>query len=121
MEEQQLISYVMNLVGQVKLLHWATMSYAKHKALDDLHGALSEKTDLLVESFLGKYKKQPLKVFHVEFRATSDTKILEKFLEEERNNMENLCKKFAKAPEFQNIIQEMMTELDKTLYLCRLQ
>ena len=121
MDENELISYVMNLLGQIKLYHWATTSYAKHKALDELHSALSDKTDLLVESYIGKFKKQPLKTFTVHTMATSDTKGIEPFLEAERNTMEKLCKKFAKFPEFENILQEMMVEVDKTLYLCRLQ
>lgn len=120
MEEAPLISYVFGLLQQVKLYHWATPKFATHKALDDLHSVLSEKTDLLVESYIGRFKKQPFRVFQVDVSANSDVSKLERFLEGERDKMASIEKAFAKAPELQNIMQEMMAEIDKTLYLIRL-
>jgi hypothetical protein len=96
------------------------MSFAKHKALDELHATLSEKVDLFVEAFLGRMKKQPLKKFVVETKATTDVATLEKYLEAERDKLTSLSTQFAKLTEFQNIIDEMKAEIDKTLYLCRL-
>ena len=41
--------------NQVKILHWQTTSYAEHKTLDGLYGALSGHIDEFVETFMGKY------------------------------------------------------------------
>lgn len=120
MDEQQLITLVFSMLHQIKLFHWATSSYAKHKALDDLHATLSDKTDLLVESYIGRYKKQPLKTFTVQVAVHSDVSKLEKYLEGERDKLAALEKSFGKSHELQNIVDEMMAEIDKTLYLCRL-
>lgn len=111
----------MSLIGQIKLFHWSTMSYAKHKALDDLHAFLSEKVDLFVESYIGRAKKQPLKIFTVETKATTDTKKIENYLEAERDKLAAMAKsKFADCPDLQNILDEMVAEINKALYLCRL-
>lgn len=38
----------------VKLFHWKTMSYATHKATDDLYSKLNENMDSFIEVLLGK-------------------------------------------------------------------
>lgn len=122
MAEADVIQYFMGLITQVKLFHWSTMSYAKHVALDKLHGALSEKIDSFVESYLGKFKKQPLKAFTIQTKAESDTSGLNKFLETTNEKLSIMHKMFEKekAPELANIIEEMMSEIDTTMYLCKL-
>ena len=121
MDETAVIGYFLGLLDQIKLAHWATMSYAKHKALDDLHDSLSKSVDLFVEAYIGRFKKQPLKKVVVEMRAESDLSI-EKFVEAERDRIDrDLCKKaFLRAPELQNILQEMMADMDRALYLLKL-
>ncbi|QIG60122.1 hypothetical protein [Dishui Lake large algae virus 1] len=120
--EADIIQYFIGLIGQVKLFHWATMSYAKHVALDGLHGVLSDKVDSFVECYIGKYKKQPLKPFTIQVKAISDTTGLEKFLEITNEQLSAMHKMFdkEKAPELSNILEEMMSEIDKTAYLCKL-
>jgi mevalonate kinase len=120
--EHDIIQYFLGLIAQVKLFHWATMSYAKHKALDDLHGSLSEKVDSFVECYIGRYKKQPLKSFAVQTRAVSDTSGLEKFLDATHEHLTSMHKAFdkEKATELCNILDEMLGEIDRTMYLCKL-
>lgn len=120
--EADIIEYFLGIITQVKLFHWATMSYAKHVALDKLHGSLSDKIDSFVESYIGKFKKQPLKSFTIHAKAVSDTNGIDKFLEVTLEQLSSLHKSFEKekAPELANIIEEMMSEIDTTMYLCRL-
>ncbi len=122
MAEQDIIQYFLALTAQIKVFHWATMSYAKHKALDELHGALSDKVDTFVECYIGRYKKQPLKNFTVQTKATSDTSGLDKFLDATNEQLNSMHKSFEKekARELCNILEEMMAEVDKTIYLCKL-
>ena len=122
MTEQEIIQYFLSLLAQVKLFHWATMSYSKHKALDSLHGSLSEKVDSFVECYIGKYKKQPLKSFTIQSKAVSDTSGLDKFLDTTCEQLSVMHKAFEKdkAPELSNIIEEMMAEIDRTVYLAKL-
>lgn len=122
MNEHEIIQYFLGLLSQVKLFHWATMSYSKHIALDSLHGALSDKVDSFVECYLGKYKKQPLKSFTIQTKAVSDTSSMDKFLDATCDQLSAIHKALEKekAPELNNILEEMMSEIDKTVYLCKL-
>lgn len=122
MAEADVIQYFLGVITQVKLFHWATMSYAKHIALDKLHGSLSDKVDSFVESYIGRFKKQPLKSFTIQAKAVSDTSGLDKFLEATHDQLSSMHKMFEKekAPELANIIEEMMSEIDTTVYLCKL-
>lgn len=121
MDEATLIQHMFHLLTQLKLFHWTTMSFAKHKALDDLHSVLSDKVDVLVESYIGRFKKQPIKNFQIDVHVQSDSSKLERFLEEERSKLEAIAKQWKNAPELKNIVDEMAIELDKALYLCKLQ
>lgn len=121
MEEHTVIQYFTSLLGQVKLFHWSTMSYVKHKALDELHSSLSGKVDLLIEAYIGRMKLQPLKIFTVETKSTTDTTKMEKYLEAERDKLVTMAKKWsAKCPELQNILDEMVADINRALYLSRL-
>ena len=121
MDEVHLIQFVFQLLHQVKLYHWATMSYSLHKALDDLHGSLSALTDKLVESYIGKFHRQPLKKFELSISVTSDAAVskVQKFLESANSTLTQM-QRDVKCSELQNIIDELKGEIDNTLYLSRL-
>jgi hypothetical protein len=121
MEEGALLTYVLKLLGQVKLYHWATMSYIHHQALDTLHTTLSEKTDMLVEVYIGRYNKQPLRKMNLTLECNTDTEHLIAYLEDEREQMTKMLSIFDAAPQLQSVIEEMMAAIDKCIYICRLQ
>ena len=50
-----IIHVLLLLRNQVKIYHWQTMSYSRHKATDDLVEGLDAKIDTFVEVFMGKY------------------------------------------------------------------
>lgn len=50
------VNYVSGLLGsldQIKVYHWQTKCYARHKATDDLHKKLSKLVDDFVETMYG--------------------------------------------------------------------
>ena len=123
MDTAKVIELFVSLTGQVKVYHWATTSYAAHKALDELHGTLSPLVDKFVESFIGRYKRQPLKVFTIESVATSDavTSKIDGYLENERDKILALRKSIDKTGlELQSILDDMIIAIDNTLYLLKL-
>lgn len=106
---------------QIKLYHWATMDYATHKALDDLHGSLSSKIDTFVESYIGRFRKQPLPAsLTVSVKVQADVQKIEKSLETFRDAIKTLAKSLAKETQLLNILDEMMGDIDQTQYLLRL-
>lgn len=121
LEENKVMEYFLGLLGQIKVFHWATMSYAQHKALDEFHESLSGLVDKFVEVYIGRYKKQPIKSFKITMDAVSDMTKLDKFLEVERENVRKMHPGFNKSSELQNILDEMLAAFDQAIYLCNLQ
>ena len=48
------IPLLLEILDTIKTYHWRTHSYSTHKATDELHEKLSEKTDEFAEVLLGK-------------------------------------------------------------------
>ena len=49
------VSHLLTIRNQVKLYHWQTKQFARHKATDDLTAALDLNIDAFVESYMGRY------------------------------------------------------------------
>uniref|UniRef100_A0A6C0CU70 Uncharacterized protein n=1 Tax=viral metagenome TaxID=1070528 RepID=A0A6C0CU70_9ZZZZ len=120
MEEAKLMQKFLGMLGQIKVFHWATMSYAKHKALNKLHESLSDLVDRFMEVYIGKHKSQPLKSFKISMDAQSDSSNLMKYLESERESLRMMHSQLKKETELQNILDEMMGAFSQAIYLCNL-
>ncbi len=51
----QQVHFFFTLREQLKLYHWQTSSYARHKAVDDALKELDAHIDLFVEVYMGRY------------------------------------------------------------------
>ena len=49
------VNFFLGLQCQIKIMHWQTKGYARHKALDDTFGELLDLVDSFVEEAMGKY------------------------------------------------------------------
>ena len=52
--KEAIVLKFIEMLNTVKLFHWKTNSYAKHKATDDLYSELNGNIDSFVEVLLGK-------------------------------------------------------------------
>jgi hypothetical protein len=50
-----IVSHLLTIRNQIKLYHWQTKQFARHKATDDLTAALDLNIDAFVESYMGRY------------------------------------------------------------------
>jgi hypothetical protein len=50
-----IVTHLLTIRNQVKLYHWQTGSFARHKATDDLTATLDTNIDAFVESYMGRY------------------------------------------------------------------
>ena len=121
MNETILIEYYLSLLGQIKLFHWSVMKYSIHIALDKLHSNLSDNIDKFIESYIGKYKKQPLPSFTIKTTATSDINNIQLYLENQREYLKKIRNNLNKSPDLQNIIDEMTGNINQTIYLINLE
>lgn len=55
--EKELLSNVLQISAQVKVLHWQTQSFAEHMAFDRTYESLGDKFDRLIEVYSGKYQR----------------------------------------------------------------
>jgi DNA-binding ferritin-like protein len=126
MNAADVVTWALGLLSQIKLLHWATSSYAVHKALDGLHDALAAQTDRFVEVYMGRHgvRGAALKNVVVTSRAHGDAGKWEEVLEGMRAQMVAMHKQLSagKAPasELANILDEMTAAVGQALYLGRL-
>lgn len=51
---EQIVLMFLQMLNTIKLYHWKTVSYATHKATDELYISLGANIDLFVETMLGK-------------------------------------------------------------------
>ena len=51
----EILHVLLILRNQVKLYHWQTMSFSRHKATDDLVTSLDTNIDKFTEAYMGRY------------------------------------------------------------------
>lgn len=113
----EIVAFFFTLQLNMKMYHWNTTSYARHKASDEFGGNLSSLIDKFVEVFIGRYKIKP---------NISEIKIIKHYITDEGSEellqqsikiLENLT---LKDTELLNIRDEMLAEINQTLYLYQL-
>jgi hypothetical protein len=104
----------------MKLYHWQTSLYARHKATDEVIKDLDELIDLFVEVYMGKYGRPNMT------RATNTVvvrnlseKSATKFVKEALEYLQGPLTKSLKGSDtdLTNIRDEMMGKLHQLLYL----
>ena len=114
---ESIIQVFFHMTSNIKLYHWNTMQYSRHKASDELHSALSSLIDTFVETYIGEYKR-PQFSFNIKVKLINDNSICELLREYIQFLKFELPKQLDKSDtHLLNIRDELLTELNKTLYL----
>lgn len=53
-----LATYFLHILTSLKLYHWHTTSYSRHKGSDEIYTQLSEQFDIFIESAIGRYNRK---------------------------------------------------------------
>ena len=116
----QHIHFFFHLREQVKLYHWQTHLYARHKATDDVIKSLDEHIDLFVEVYMGKYGRPNITktTNTIQVRNMADKSAM-KFI---KDCIAHLTGPFTKSlkvtdTDLLNIRDEILGELNQLLYL----
>lgn len=104
----------------LKIYHWQTMNYSRHKGSDKLFGSLSDLTDKFVEVLQGmmnmRYKaKANDKLLLNNVSDSEAPQLLLNFGNWLRDDLPKLVPKM--SSELLNLRDEMLSEIDQTLYL----
>jgi len=121
-DKSELVKMFLEMLTTIKLYHWNTHSYARHKATDELHEKLSDLVDEFVEVMQGKmFSPNRIRSINEEISAiTPETK--EKMVDkivyyiEQLKNLDNIFSS-KKDSDLLNIRDEMMAHLNQFLYL----
>jgi hypothetical protein len=114
------IHFFFSMREQIKLYHWQTKLYSRHKATDDVIDALDEHIDKYVEVYIGKYGRPKMTYRNNTVKITnlSEGTIL-KFITNCVNYLQTTLVKGLNKNDTDlfNIRDEMLAELNQLLYL----
>jgi hypothetical protein len=113
-----IMKFMLTLRNQVKVYHWETMNFSRHKATDELVDKLDDNIDKFVEVFLGKYGLPKLGKTSLKIRDYHD-KEAPLLLREAIDWLTfSLPKKLKRTDsDLLNIRDELLSDLNQTLYL----
>jgi hypothetical protein len=114
------VHFFFQMRDQIKLYHWQTKSYSRHKATDGVIDALDEHIDKYVEVYMGKYGRPRLtaRTNTVKLQNLSEASIV-RFIKACIHVLTNELTKGLKPTDTDlvNLRDEMLAELDQLLYL----
>jgi len=123
-DPSKILNHLLTLQNQMKLYHWQTKSYARHKAADEFVTKSMTIIDRIVESYQGEHDEIAL--------SNSDKSIaLDNITDKDIINFLKKAKRMINAdfsqliqdddnPELSNLRDEMLENIDITLYLFEL-
>jgi hypothetical protein len=115
-----IIQFFMTLRNGVKLYHWNTKSYPRHKATDQFVENLDKLSDRFVEVYIGRYGRSPSlgKQMNITLAGSTEKSIVA-FFEDAREWLTNDLPKMIKDrdTDLLNIRDEILAEINQTLYL----
>jgi DNA-binding ferritin-like protein len=115
---------ILENIVQTKLLHWQTYKYSQHKALDKLFNSLIDLGDELAESIMGKYGRPHLSEENLCLQLFNYDGDLSRFMDNLYSCYRNDCRCLFdenKDSELLNIIDEIISLIDKIKYLLTLE
>jgi DNA-binding ferritin-like protein len=115
-----IINVLMTLRSQVKIYHWQTMSFARHKATDDLVSSLDGNIDKFVEVYMGKYGRPKFTDKNSKFAVhDAEDKRAEKLLKNGVTWLTHFLPRFLKKEDTDllNIRDEILGDLNQARFL----
>ena len=111
----ELIHMFFELQINLKLYHWMTTSYARHKASDQLVEELTEKIDRFVEVYIGRHGKPKVTgKKQIGYSAMSDKEVVT-YLKNQLGYLEKL--NLEKYTDLDNIRGEIIEAINQAVYL----
>lgn len=120
--DNRIVHFFFSLQNQIRVYHWQTNSYARHKATDSLLGKLDDNVDKFMEVYQGKYGKLKIgngsPIETASGHLTDDQAVL--YLKEAIKFLSSLEIEGILAPkdtDLLNIRDEIVGDINQTLYL----
>ena len=119
----EIVNLMLTLRNQVKIYHWETKNFARHKATDDLVDKLDASIDKFVEVYIGKYGRPNLnsrtgRIMIRNFKDEEAPVLLKQAAEWMMTKLPTLLN--SGDTDLLNIRDEILADLNQTLYLVTL-
>ena len=120
------IQFFFTMRDQIKLYHWQTVSYARHKATDEVIERLDKNIDRFTEVYIGKYGRPKIRTLTYTVEQLTDKKAMSYIHECIKILQGALMKGLTteKDSDLFTIRDEMLADLNQLVYLftvhCRL-
>jgi hypothetical protein len=116
----EIVNLMLTLRNQVKIYHWETMQFSRHKSTDKLVDSLDESIDKFMEVYFGKYGRLNLTQRNgtIRLRNYSDEEgpeLLKQAVEWLTTRLPKLLGN--QDSDLLNIRDEIVADLNQTLYL----
>lgn len=112
-----IVSTMLAIRNQVKVYHWQTGSFARHKATDDLVASLDTNIDTFVEVYMGKYGR-PMVTGTIKLGNFSESAAKAFVAKQTEYLTKTLPRQLSpEDTDLMNIRDEILADLHKTLYL----
>lgn len=115
----EIVTFFFNLQIVNKVYHWNTTLYARHKATDKFNEKFLDLIDKFVEVFIGSYNIKPqINIINPNNKYMSDEGIIKLFTFT-RDYLKTF-ESFIDSTDLLNIRDEILGEVNQTLYLFNL-
>jgi len=112
-----IVTHMLTIRNQIKLYHWQTKQFARHKATDDLTAALDLNIDAFVESYMGRYGR-PSVTGSIKLHNFSESAAKSFVARETKFLTVDLPRKLKSTDtDLLNLRDTILGDLTKTLYL----
>lgn len=115
---QEILEHLMHHVNQIRLFHWKTSSFARHKATDKYMKIINPIIDNIIESLQGGRGKRISDAFGTKYRELTEDNVME-HLKVYRHWLENHMPILLDKSETDilNLRDELLAAVKRLMYL----
>ena len=116
---ENFIKILLNMTNSIKLYHWQTKSFARHKATCDLFNNLQSLIDEFIEVYMGRYDRPSFpdgfKLHIKELSDESANELVQEYIDYLKNELPKYLK--SSDTDLLNIRDDMLSNFNKIKYL----
>jgi len=114
----QIIAYFLEFQSNIKIYHWMTTSFPRHKAADELFDKILENSDKFMEVYIGKYGRSPMTAKQIQLQSLNDKTVITYLENKNKYLINELPKQLSKDDtDLLNIRDELLAAINQTKYL----
>ena len=117
--QKDIICFFLQIIGQLKTLHWQTQSYSRHMAYERIYDEIEDFIDNFIEVYQGKYGR--LRIESNIVIKNIDDEGLNTFINDSINTLKSLVDENESDMSLVNVRDEMIGKFNLLKYLLTLQ